>query len=214
MATLHIEWKQTKPISIFEEAQNIGFDLRKFDRLHEDVQAAIKKETISRVLNIIKDAWDSSTEDSKKNNSFRDISNGVYVISIGHGFGIRYKNHCSEIMYIGRGKISNRIRSHLHNWIFEMSRSLRGVPFKFYMEEFTDGRSPDAFKDFEDCLLTEFHNKFGEKPLLNKISGRSSSIDHNFTGKWALPLKNHGKTFHWEVRPTVKNQWFRPLVDD
>ena len=77
-----------------------------------------------------------------------------------------------------------------------------------------DGRSPDAFKDFEHWLLDQFHEKFGEKPLLNKISGREGTIDHAFSGNCSAPLDNRGKKFLWQIRPSIKIPWFRPVADD
>lgn len=214
MAKLNVEWKQTKLISVFEEAHSLGFDLRKFDRLHNDVQANLKKATISRVLKTIRETWDRDVERAHNKNCFKDVQRGVYVIAIGQGFSVNYQNDSSEVMYIGRGKFESRLRSHLHNWIFEMSRSLRDVPFKFYLEEFSDGRSRDAFKDFEHWMLERFHEKYGEKPLLNKIAGREGTITHAFNGNWNAPLSNRGKSFLWQIRPSTKNPWFKPVADD
>lgn len=214
MAQLNVNWKQTKLISVFEEAQSLGFDLRKYDQLSEDIKDSLKRATIARVLKVIRETWDRDVENVKNKSWFGDVTNGIYVISIGHGFGVSYKDGCSEVMYIGRGNIGNRLRSHLQNWIFAMSRSLRDVPFKFYMEEFGDGRSPDAFMDFEHWLLEGFHDKFGEKPLLNKIAGREGTIEHTFTGNCNAPLDNRGKIFLWKVRPSEKNPWFKPVADD
>jgi hypothetical protein len=174
----------------------------------------VKKATISKVLKSTEGFWDSQTGDTPTKSSFRDVTTGIYVISIGGGFGVSYGNDkCSEIMYIGRGIIHNRLRSHLQNWIFDMSRSLRDVPFKFYMEELSDGRSPEAYKDFEHWLLELFHEKFGEKPLLNSISGRQGQIEHSFTGDCKAPVDNRGKSFLWAIRPTEKNDWFKPTED-
>lgn len=214
LAKIKVLWKQSKLISVFEEAQALGFDLRKFDQQSEDVQASLKKATVARVLKSVRETWDRDVENIANKNWFSGVKNGVYVIAIGHGFGVSYGDACSEVMYIGRGKIENRLRSHLHNWIFDMSRSLRDVPFKFYLEEFGDGRSPDAFKDFEHWLLDQFHEKFGEKPLLNKIAGREGTIDHEFSGNCSAPLDNRGKKFLWQIRPSTKNPWFKPVADD
>lgn len=214
MAKLTVNWKTTGLISVFEEAQKLGFDLRRYDSQHEDVKHLVKKATIDEIMKIIYNAWDESVTDDHKKNWFGSLKNGVYVIAVGGGFGLRYTNGCSEVAYIGRGKISTRLRSHLQNWIFEMSRSLRDVPFRFYMEEFKDARSKDAFKDFEHLLLERFHEKFGEKPLLNKIAGREGNIDHTFQGNPLAPLSNVGKSYLWEVRPSQKNRWFKPVADD
>ena len=95
-----------------------------------------------------------------------------------------------------------------------MSRSLRDVPFRFYMEMVGDGRSPDAFKDFEHFLLDQFTQKFGEKPLVNKIHGRKGHISHSFQGNWKKPLDRRGKGLLWEIRPTEKNPWFKEYEDE
>jgi hypothetical protein len=117
-------------------------------------------------------------------------------------------------MYIGRGKIANRLRSHLVNWIFDMSLSLRDVPFKFFMETVGDGRSPNAFKDFEHLMLETFSKKFGEKPLINKIHGREGHIAHRFSGEWKRPSDNRSKKCLWEIRPSKRNAWFKEFKDD
>lgn len=77
MATLKVDWKQTGLISVFEESQGLGFDLRKFDRLHEDVQASLKKATVARVLKVIRDTWDKGVEDTRNKHWFGEVRNGI-----------------------------------------------------------------------------------------------------------------------------------------
>lgn len=214
MATIKIEWAVSDLISVSDEARDLGFDLRRFDQQPEEVRAFVEKATIDRVILRIRKAWrDAYGEQGPTHDrDFNAIKRGVYVICIGDGFGVRYAGGCSEVMYIGRGAIANRLRSHLGNWIFDMSRSLRDVPFRFYMELVGDGRSLNAFKDFEHHLLEQFSTKFGEKPLINKIGGRVGHIDHTYTGNWGAPLRG-GKRFDWEIRPSVKNRWFKTYED-
>ena len=214
LAKINVEWKQSRAISLSEESSKLGFDLQKLDGLNADVQRNLKKAIISSVLRGIKEHWDKEVEELSSKSYFSDVTQGVYVISIAQGYGVSYAKGCSEVMYIGRGNFSNRIRSHLQNWIFDMSRSLRDVPFKFYLEELSDGRSPTAYKDLEHWLLEVFSDKFGEKPLLNKIAGREGSISHTFSGNCDAPLNNRGKKFLWEIRPLPKNPWFKPVADD
>ncbi|WP_298329545.1 hypothetical protein [Asticcacaulis sp.] len=208
MARIEINWVTTDHISIFEEARELGFDLRKFKYQNKNVQNAMKKSTVDSIIKKIRDRW------VDENIEFKDIKNGVYIISICDGFCVKYTNFPSEIMYIGRGSISNRIRSHLANWIFEMSLSLRDAPFKFYMTRVGDSRSPNAFKDFEHYLLETFNSKFGEKPLINKIGGRLGKVDHTYSGEYIKPLDNRGKNYFWEIRPTERNKWFKRVEDE
>lgn len=209
MAKIDITWTTTSPVSVYDEARDLGFDIRKLDQQDEEVQAAVRKASIDKIMKKIRDEWDRNSS----KHSFSEVKNGVYVISISDGFGVDYKGGISEVMYIGRGVFSNRIRSHLHNWIFDMSRSLREVSFKFYMTSVGDGRSSESFKDFEHFMLDQFFSKFKEKPLINKVSGREGHIDHEYNGNWNKPFDNRGKNYLWSIKPTPKNDWFKTFDD-
>jgi len=214
LAKILVNWTTTDLISVAEVADQLGFDLRKYDFQSAEVQAGMQKAIVDRIIHMIRQSWrDAFDPEPHPSVDFNAIRNGVYVIAIGDGFGVRYPKGTSEVMYIGRGAIANRLRSHLNNWIFEMSRSLKDVSFRFYMEMIGDGRSKGAFKDFEHFMLDGFHAKFGDKPLLNKIHGRAGTIDHAYEGKWNLPLDNRGKTYLWEINPTKKNRWFKQYED-
>lgn len=139
MAKIEITWAVTNQLSIVDEARALGFDLRKFEQQRSEIKVAMKKETIDRIVSQVRSALLNYCETESSLTTFNTIRNGVYVISIGGGFGVKYKNGCSEIMYIGRGSIANRIRSHLHQWIFDMSLSLRDVPFKFIWKQLEMG---------------------------------------------------------------------------
>lgn len=215
MASIEINWAETGPISIFDEARKLGFDLRLFDSQPTEVQAAIKKLTIDQIVRIIREAWRKSYDhEYAPEQDFNRITNGVYVISVGGGFAVSYETRSSEVMYVGRGIIANRLRSHLGNWIFDMSLSLRDVPFKFFMETVGDGRSKGAYMDFEHFMLEKFKEKFGEKPLINKIHGREGRIEHSFSGGWGRPLDNRASKHLWTIRPTKGNSWFKEFRDD
>nr|WP_315052716.1 hypothetical protein [uncultured Brevundimonas sp.] len=213
MAKIDVQWAKSELISVSDEARELGFDLRKFDRQNEEVQASVRKASIDRVIYKVRNAWDDA-QVGRNPKRFGEVRNGVYVISIGDGFGVSYARGVSEVMYIGRGVFSNRIRSHLHNWIFEMSRSLRDVSFRFYMAAVGDGRNVESFKDFEHFMLDQFKEKFGEKPLVNKYAGREGHIDHEYTGAWNAPLDNRGKRYLWQIRPTEMNAWFKHYEDE
>ena len=210
MADLQIDWLVTDGVSVFQHARALGFDLSKYEKQKPEVQAAVKKATIDSIVDDVCYTWREAGRDS----DYYAVSRGVYVISISDGFGIKYGRGASEVLYIGRGTFSKRIRSHLQNWIFDMSLSLKDVQFKFYMDEIGDGRSPESFKDFEGHLLDSFHEKFGEKPLINKIAGRQDRRTHVYSGNWSKPLDNRGKNYMWELRPSEKNSWFKQLEDE
>lgn len=95
-----------------------------------------------------------------------------------------------------------------------MAISLRDVPFKFYMESFPDRRQSDLFKYVEGKLLEEFHGIFGEKPLINKIAARRDAGKYDYGGNCYKPFDNRGKKYHWEIRPTRRNEWFKEMEDE
>lgn len=215
MASIDISWAETGSISIFEEALKLGFDLRRYADQPPNVKAAIKKLTVDQIVRLIREAWrESYDHDYAPGKDFNRIVNGVYVISVGGGFAVSYAAGSSEVMYIGRGRIANRLRSHLFNWIFDMSLSLRDAPFKFFMETVGDGRSKSVFMDFEHLMLETFSKKFGEKPLINKIHGRKGHIEHSFSGDWRRPFDNRTNKGLWGIRPSERNAWFKEYRDE
>ncbi len=88
MAKLKINWSMTDLISVFDEARDLGFDLRKFDRQDEEVQASVRKASVDRIMRKVRDTWDDDRFGPSAKR-FSDVRNGVYVISIGEGFGVR-----------------------------------------------------------------------------------------------------------------------------
>ena len=48
LASIEINWAETGPISIFEEARKLGFDLRRSESQPADVQAAIRNSPSTR----------------------------------------------------------------------------------------------------------------------------------------------------------------------
>ncbi|QXQ06923.1 hypothetical protein KX816_02325 [Sphingosinicellaceae bacterium] len=215
MASIEIGWAETGPISIFDVARQLGFDLNRYTLQPPEVKLSIRKLTVDFIIQQMRETWRASYDnDYLASQDFNRIANGVYVIAIGGGFAVNYECGPSEVMYIGRGRIANRLRSHLVNWIFDMSLSLRDVPFKFFMETVGDGRSPNAFKDFEHLMLKTFSEKFGEKPLVNKIHGREGHIVHRFSGPWKRPFDNRSGKCLWAIRPSKRNAWFKEFKDD
>ena len=161
------------------------------------------------MLRQLDDAWKAA----RNGNKLSEVRNGVYVIALTNGLSINYKNNRSPIIYIGRGAIYGRLRSHFHNVPFSLFRSLRGAEFRFYMEAFGDRRSPHLYKDVEGKLINSFVEMFGEKPLVNKIGARQESGKHKFDETCFKPFDMRGMRLKWIVRPTEHNDWFREMED-
>ena len=70
MAKIDVQWAKSELISVSDEARELGFDLRKFDRQNEEVQASVRKASIDRVIYKVRNAWD----DAKSAATRRDLA--------------------------------------------------------------------------------------------------------------------------------------------
>ncbi|MCW4116376.1 hypothetical protein NPA31_015540 [Aurantimonas sp. MSK8Z-1] len=143
LASIEINWTETGPIGIFEDPRKLGFDLRRFESQPAGLQAAIRKLTLDQIIRLIREAWrESYNPDYAPRKDFNRIVNGVYGISVGGGLAVSYGSRSFEVKYIGRGKIANRLRSHLVNWIFDMSLRCEMCPSSFsWRRSATAGRT-------------------------------------------------------------------------
>jgi hypothetical protein len=144
-----------------------------------------------------------------------EIEHGVYVICLSDPLAIQYKQGLSEIIYIGRGNVLGRLRSHYERSLFRLMQSLSGADFDFYIAEPKRNNASAYYKHVEHLLLETFAEKFGGAPyiypLLNKNAGTGQNCGN---GKgWDTPLKRTGKKPQWALQPT--DSWnFEKLEDD
>lgn len=202
MAT--VEWWKIKKQSLALAAREAGFDLTVYDDYGDEVQAALKSRAIKNTIHRIQDEFEQQT--GRRLDSIKD---GVYVIALSYPYTIDYGGWLSDVVYIGRGNISMRIKSHFENSLFRLMRTLAGADFEFQLTE-PKGESEDYFKHIEYLLLEEFRKKAGRYPLLNKNAGSKKDIASVDAG-WNKPLKNTGKKPIWQISPT--KHWDIQVLD-
>jgi hypothetical protein len=197
-----VEWyPKIKDQSLALAVREAGFDLTMFEEYSEETQTEIRKRAIKIVLNNIADKFESVT--GKELGSVRE---GVYVICVSNPFTIGYEGGCSEIIYIGIGRVLSRLESHFNNSLFDFMISVAGANFDFYVTEPKGSLGDLYYKHIEYMLLDKFQEKYGRFPLLNTNAGSRKEFEGAGKG-WDKPLKASGKKPIWEIRPTKHNDF-------
>ena len=212
MAYIEVDWTKTEPLSIREYGSYCGFNLSTIDLLNLSTERRdwVEKEVVSCILEEldatwIKDQWETSLS---------KVAKGVYVIKLSGSICIHYPNKESQVIYIGRGKIRNRIKIHLTNWVTHFSESLHDIKFQIWMTEIKVPGSPNAFKDVEANLLEIFEEEYGDLPIQNSKGGNYHNKDHNYNAEWKIPLKNDPSiNSGWCITPMPDNEWFSEIEE-
>lgn len=195
--TTSVEWyPKIKDQSLGLAVREAGFDLTMFNNYPKDMQDKIRRRAIKITMRNIAYQFKEVTK-----RYLYEIKQGVYVISISTPFTIGYKIGHNEVIYIGRGNISNRLESHFNHSLFDFMLSVSGSNFDFYLTEPQNSSSESYYKHIEYMLLSKFRDKHDEYPLLNKNAGSKQEFDDPDSG-WDKPIKGSGKKRIWELRAT------------
>lgn len=192
-----IEWVAVKKQSLALAARQAGYDLTMFEDYPKAVQDTLRYHSIKNVLDNLCSSFEDETE-----RPLYDVRQGVYVICLSDPFTVQYGKKTSNIIYIGRGVISNRLKSHFENSLFDVMMSLAGSDFDFYLAEPKDSNGDGYFKQLEHDLLAYFRTRIGDGkyPLLNKNAG--TDVGLKLGDGWNKPLKASGKKPTWAIAPT------------
>lgn len=198
-----IEWLRIQNMSLARSMREAGFDIAVFD----EYSNAVKKEAQKRAIRYVLDDLSDEYENKSGGRSITEVKRGVYVICLANPFAVSYENGDSEIIYIGRGNVYGRIRSHFEHSLFKFMKSLSGTDFTFYVAEPKrpgGGRANEYYKQVEHDLLASFKSQFGGEgspyPLLNKNAGTNKNLRP--TEGWDKPLSRQGKRPKWFLKPT------------
>lgn len=195
-----VKWWKLKDQSLGLAAREAGYDLSMYLDYPISARQALKKAAIKNVMATILDDFDR-----QYGRELGSVKQGVYAISLSNPFTIRYAQETSDIIYIGRGNISGRLKSHFEKSLFDVMMSLAGSNFSFYLSEPIDEDGEGYFKQLEYNLLKEFSMKIGggKYPILNKNAGSDQSLA--LGNGWKMPLKKTGKRPTWLIEPTDKH---------
>jgi len=197
-----VSWWKIKNQSLANAVRNVGFDLAVYDEYTPQTQKEIRKQAITEALRLLRDEFSAT---AKKD--IKQITCGVYVICLSDPFTIKYGKKNSKIIYIGRGNVFARLKSHYETSLFNFMQSLSGTNFDFYISEPKKrggGKANDYYKHIEHRLLEKFSENIGggekEFPLFNINAGANKNLDE---GKgWDKPLSSAGEKPQWILEKT------------
>jgi hypothetical protein len=146
------------------------------------------------------DLRDNLTETKKKLASKEAISSidderGIYIISVIGPFAISYPKGPSDIVYIGSGKIWNRInQAHSKKWMLSLESRI-GLKFQIRFASPRVKKSPDVYKYVEGDLIREFIDKYGSYPLINRQKALDSPY-YSYSDAGLDPIKRPLSDIH------------------
>lgn len=215
MSTTSNKWVISKNISMREAAEWVGFKFERLSDFSRPTQGELKAAVIKSIIDDLDYEWNEQA--AKIRNFSKQLSNvdrGIYVLCLDGGLCVNYEKGNSRIIYIGKGRIKQRIKSHLEKKLMSFFLKIPGLQFRFYMTEPKKNGPNSAmyYHDFEHDLLLEFKRVYGgtkgsdQWPIFNKNAGRSHSNNHSHKSGWTLPLKNTNAGYIWSLGPiTVKS---------
>lgn len=199
-----IKWHKVPNQSLARAVREVGFDITVFDEYSEETQQEIMKLSINEVLRELSEAYEDAT-----GKALKDVRKGVYVICLSKPFTIQYEKGQSEIIYIGQGNVSSRLKTHFSRSLFRFMQSLSGANFDFHIAEPKRpgiGKSKVYYKHIEFLLLDKFKQRHGgteiKYPLLNTNAGSDKKFGLEKGSGWEKPLKASGKKPSWALEPT------------
>lgn len=137
------------------------------------------------------------------------IDKSVYVIRLKSPFSINYPNKHTPTIYIGEGKLIDRLRNH-EKWI----KRLQQLGYAFKIEVACcfprTEADPRAHRVFEAHLLKQFLVRFGSLPLKNSIP-EHISLAHEFSRSAVGEVLGPGKgaKHKWAIQPLTTNPFKR-----
>lgn len=208
MADIEFQWLKTEqPIRISEYANDLGYNLRNLDYsgVSSDVWVQIDKKIRNRILSDLDEHWENNELSER---SLSKVTQGLYVITLSDNLSIDYNGRPSKVLYIGRGKIRERIQCHLKMWLRYLSDSLQDIALDIWMAEVRVNGNKNAYKEVEADLLNDFLNKFGCHPLQNEKAGDNHEKLHDYCKGWNKPLHNLSNIQDgWSIKPLNNNPW-------
>lgn len=203
-------WYQVKNQSLAVYARRAGFDLAMYDDYGGAVQLELRARAVTEAMKSIQLAC-------LEEHGFvlSDVTKGIYVISLANPLSVQYRNRHSQVIYIGRGNIAGRIKSHFEKKLFDFMRDLSGADFDFHFSRPALAGTGDYFEHVEHSMLEYFSDQYAglddkrRFPILNKNAGAYKGYPGG-SDWWKKPLKASGKRPLWALYPTKFGD-FAPL---
>ncbi len=142
-----------------------------------------------------------------------NLSRAVYVIRMRGDFLIAYKKKNSPVLYIGRGEVSQRVATHLKNWLHEVRKFGSGVSVEVRVAIPRRQRDLNFFKCVEADMLTEFSKIHGSIPFFNRRNEYEFADLRNYSESQKSDMRRaimigSGNRPKWALKPTLSNKNF------
>ena len=141
-----------------------------------------------------------------------ELARSVYVIRIKSRIGIAYPNGMSPVLYVGEGRLKQRVDSH-RKWLTQMEKTFGELALQLTVATPRVRNNAVAYKETEAALIQFFIEKYGSAPLKNSHV-EYQKFDHAFT-KVSLAealTPGNGAKYYWAVQPTTINAFHSVFV--
>ena len=139
----------------------------------------------------------------------KNLSRCVYSIRIAAKFGIKYPNGVSPTLYVGEGRLRQRVDSH-RKWLKEMEKTFGPIGLQLAVATPRVQNNKVAYKEAEAALIQFFLKKYHSAPFKNS-NIEYQKFGHTFThGSLAEALTpGQGTRYHWAVEPTHISSFYK-----
>ena len=142
-----------------------------------------------------------------------NLARAVYVIRMTGAFLIAYKKRNSPVLYVGRGNCTQRLASHLKNWMSEVHGFGVNVGVEIRVACPRRQNRPDFYKNVEADLLARFARKHGSLPFFNRryevqYAGKVHYSNESGTNLDRAIGIGSGQRPRWALTPTRANKAF------
>ncbi len=136
------------------------------------------------------------------------LSRCVYSIRLAAKFGIKYPNGVSPTLYVGEGRLRQRVDSH-RKWLKEMEKTFGPMSLQLAVATPRVRNNVVAYKEAEAALIQRFLEKYHSAPLKNS-NIEYPRFGHSFTKKSLNEAltPGSGTRYHWAVEPTHINKFY------
>ncbi len=141
-----------------------------------------------------------------------DLSRSVYAIRLKADFGIRYPKGVSPTLYVGEGRLRQRVDAH-RKWLREMEKTFGELSLQLAVSTPRVQNNSVAYREVEAALIQFFLSKYGSAPFKNS-NKEYQKYGHVFLkSSLAEPLTpGSGTRYHWAVEPTHINKFYDVFV--
>lgn len=142
-----------------------------------------------------------------------DMQQCVYVIRMLGSHIIAYENGDSPTLYIGRGRVTDRLARHLDRWLSYVCEIGIDTQVEVRILMPRHRSNPDYYKSVESDLIDIFRKRYGAIPFFNSRPENKYANKVRYTEARVKEFRRligigSGKRPLWAIRPTPANPDF------